>query len=165
MPTCFTVSLSPSPTHLFKFQVRFQVANRDSAPSHEQTRGCEYNVVHGKDIAAIDSSLCQCWSSAGRARSPPCSHPRLMSPSVSALVEAGRGLRKEFGFLGPLSICPTKSAISRLVVGAEWRKRRMISAGAGGALVVHPHSPRVCPCVRGEGWFSWPHLSARVIVL
>lgn len=53
--------------------------------------------------------------------------------SVSVLGVAGRGLRTEsYFFLGSFSICATKSAISRLVVGAERKKRSRISAGAGG---------------------------------
>lgn len=153
MPTCFTVS-TLSPTHLFKFQVRFQVASWDCAPSHEQTRGCEYNAVHGKDIAAIDSSLC--WSSTGE----------LVTAQgwCSVLKEAGRGLRSEFVLLGCLSTCPTKSAISRRV-SAEWKKSSMISAGAGGCSCGASSQPCCLPMCAGEGWFSWPDLSARAIFL
>lgn len=169
MPTCFTVSLSLSlpPTHLFKFQVRFQVASRDSVPSQEQTRGCEYNVVHGKDIAVIDSSLCQCWSNTRRARSPPCSQPTVDALiCLSAPGEADRGIKREFGgFFGSPFYLSHK--ISQLQAGGGcWVKEKehdfswswVCSCGAcsqHSCLLMCAWSRALPGLICQHGWYSY----------
>lgn len=163
MPTCFTLSLSLSPTHLFKFQVRFQVASRESAPSHEQTRGCEYYAVHGKDIAAIDSSLCECWSSTGRARPPPC--PFGVCPGCG---RQRAEKRIYFFFWVPFHLCHKISHLQ--ACGRCWAKEEEQDfSWSWGVLLwcilVALLSAQACVCVRGEGCFSRPDLSAWVIFL
>lgn len=164
MPICNTVSLSP--THsLFKFQVRFQVANRESAPLLLANQGMWVLCTCLERTWPLSTALCASaeavWGELGHGKQPPSSQPFGLWPWVRQTE-----VRKGISFLGPLSICPAKAATSGLVVGARWKQRERAFSWSWGVLfwcillaLMSAHA-YVCVCVCGEGWLSWPDLSA-----
>lgn len=160
MSVCNTVSLSP--THfLFKFQVRFHVANMESASSHQRTRGCEYYVR-----TLLLSTVLSARAEVGQGELGHGQQPRSSQLGLWPWVRQEEGGEENL-FLGSPFHLPHKT--SYLPPALWWvlreSKGSVISAGPlGGSILVHPLSLQglltyMCVRVCREGWLFWPDLS------
>lgn len=163
MPVCNTVSLSL--THfLFMFQVRFQVAKRESAPSHQRTRGCEYYVHVWRGHCCYRQLFLQGpkW---GRGSLDMGSGPTAHSPGLVQLLSLWPRVRQAEGgegnlFLGsPFHLSHKTSHLQPCGGCSVKAKGACFPLELASSILVHPLSPQglltyvcVCVCV-GKGGF------------
>lgn len=138
MPTCFTVS-TLSPTHLFKFQVRFQAASRDWA-----------NQGMWVQCSSWKGHWCHRQLFVLKQHRRACSQPRAGALSWERQAE---GWEENLFFWVVFPPVPQNQPSP----GSWWvlseRRGTWFQLELEGALVVHPPSPPVCPCVLEKGDF------------
>lgn len=107
--------------------------------------------VPGEDVAAIDSSLCKCWSGVGGARTREAA-PQLTAVRSLALGEADGGGEGNLLLGSPFHLSRKSSRLRPCGGCSVKAKGACFQLELGGAILVHPLSPHVCSCVRVCVW-------------
>lgn len=165
MPVCNTVSLTLPLIFFSSFKWDFKWRIWSLPPLISEPGDVSTMYMSGEDVAAVNSSFCKGWSGAGGgwtwAAAPQLTARGRCNRSVSGPGWGRKRVGKRICFLGPLSIWPTKPAISSFVVGAPWKQRERDFSWTLGvlfwyillALKVCLHIC-VCVCVGKDGFLG-----------